>query len=129
MNNIILFDGECNFCNESIQFIMRREKNAHYQFASIQGDVGQELLKKFHVPENLDSLILVEDNKCYYKSSAALRICKHLKGGWSLLPSLLIIPTPLRDAFYDLVAKNRYKWFGNTENCEIPLAEKRKRFL
>jgi predicted DCC family thiol-disulfide oxidoreductase YuxK len=129
MNNIILFDGECNFCDHSVQFIIKRDKKAVYKFASIQSDAGQEILKKHSVPLNIDSIILVEDNKCYYKSTAALRICKNLNGGWKLFYRLLIVPKPLRDYFYSIVAKNRYKWFGKKDSCILPSPEIRKRFL
>lgn len=129
MNNIILFDGVCNFCNHSVQFIIKRDKKEIFKFASIQSNSGQEIVGNFHVSENIDSLILVEGNKCYFKSSAALRICKNLKGVWKLLYCLLIIPKPLRDYFYDFIAKNRYKWFGKKDNCMLPSPEIRNRFL
>ncbi|WP_404452205.1 thiol-disulfide oxidoreductase DCC family protein [Virgibacillus necropolis] len=129
MNNVILFDGECNFCDHSVQFIIKRDKKAIYKFASIQSDIGQKILKNFNVPENIDSLILVEGNKCYFKSSAALRICKNLKGGWKLLYCFLSIPKLVRDYFYDIIAKNRYKWFGKKDACMLPSPEMRNRFL
>ncbi|TLS35813.1 thiol-disulfide oxidoreductase DCC family protein [Pseudalkalibacillus caeni] len=129
MDNIILFDGECNFCDKSVQFIIKRDKKAIYKFGSIQSDEGQEILKKYRVPQGIDSLILVEGNKCYLKSSAALRICKNLQGAWKLLYGILIIPKPIRDIVYSFVAKNRYKWFGKKESCMLPSPEIRKRFL
>jgi len=129
MNNIVLFDGECNFCDHSVQFIINRDKEAIFKFTSLQSDVGQEITRKYQVPEHIDSIILVKDDKCYFKSAAALRICKHLSGGWKLFSVLSIIPKPIRDYFYDILAKNRYKWFGKKESCMIPLPEIRDRFL
>lgn len=129
VNNIILFDGECNFCNRSVQFIIKRDKRAIYKFASIQSDTGQELLNKHHVPTNIDSLILIENLSYYTKSSAALKICRHLNGGWKLLYGLLLAPKPLRDYAYSIIARNRYKWFGKKDACMLPSPEIRKRFL
>ncbi|WP_318508794.1 thiol-disulfide oxidoreductase DCC family protein [Bacillus sp. T3] len=129
MNNIILFDGLCNFCDHSVQFIIKRDNKAIYKFTSIQSDVGQKILQKYKVPTNVDSLILISNNKYYTKTSAALRICKNLKGGWQLLQCLLIVPKPIRDFFYTILSKNRYKWFGRKESCTIPSPELRKRFL
>lgn len=127
--NVILFDGECNFCDHSVQFIIKRDKKALYYFASIQSDTGEEILRKYRVPDDIDSFILVDGRKCFFKSSAALRVCKNLKGGWKLLYCLLIVPKPLRDYFYCVVAKNRYKWFGKKDSCMLPSADIRKRFL
>ncbi|WP_068676725.1 thiol-disulfide oxidoreductase DCC family protein [Oceanobacillus sp. Castelsardo] len=129
MKRIILFDGECNFCDYSVQFIIKRDPKGHFQFASLQSDIGKELLKKYNAPQAMDSFVLIEGNHCYFKSSAALRVCKHLKGAWKLLYFLLVVPSPLRDIFYELVAKNRYKWFGKKERCILPSVEERERFL
>jgi len=129
MNNLILFDGECNFCDHSVQFIIKHDKQALYRFASIQSNVGQEIIKKYHVPTNIDSLILLEKDRCYYKSSAALKICRNLKGGWKTLYGLLLVPKPIRDYLYTIVARNRYKWFGKKDACILPSPEIRKKFL
>ena len=129
MNNIILFDGLCNLCDRSVQFIIKRDRNALYKFTAIQSDTGQEIVTKHNVPPNIDSLILVENNRRYYQSSAALRIFRNLHGGWKLLYFLLIIPKPIRDYVYGIVAKNRYKWFGKKDHCLLPLPEIRNRFL
>lgn len=129
MNNIILFDGVCNFCDRSVQFIIKRDKKARYKFASIQSEIGQEIIRKYNVSAHIDSLILVENNRYYVRSSAALRICKHLSFGWRLFYILLIIPKSIRDYIYNFFAKNRYKWFGKKESCMLPSPEIRKRFL
>ncbi|WP_343750817.1 thiol-disulfide oxidoreductase DCC family protein [Lentibacillus halophilus] len=129
MNPIILFDGECHFCDRSVQFIIKRDKKAVYKFASIQSDVGQRILDKWDAPSDVDSLVYVSDCNYYVKSSAALRICKHLKGLWKLCFLLLVVPKPLRDPLYTVIAKNRYKWFGKKDNCSLPSPEMRDRFL
>ncbi|MFE8695720.1 thiol-disulfide oxidoreductase DCC family protein [Cytobacillus sp. FJAT-53684] len=124
-----MFDGECNFCDHSVQFIIKREKGALYKFAALQSEAGQALLKKYRVPSEIDSIVLLDGDRCYFRSSAALRICKNLKGGWQLLYGLLIMPKPIRDYFYRILAKNRYKWFGKKDSCMIPPPEIRDRFL
>ncbi|MCH1625372.1 thiol-disulfide oxidoreductase DCC family protein [Ferdinandcohnia quinoae] len=129
MNRIILFDGICNFCNSSVQFIIKRDSNENYQFASLQGEVGKDLLKKHGLKGDLSSVILIEGDRAYIKSNAALRICRNLSGLYPFLSIFLIIPSPIRDIFYDVIAKNRYKWFGKKESCMIPPAEVRGRFL
>ncbi|WP_139892425.1 MULTISPECIES: thiol-disulfide oxidoreductase DCC family protein [unclassified Bacillus (in: firmicutes)] len=128
---IVLFDGECNFCDKSVQFIIKRDPKGIFVFASLQSEAGQQLLKEYHVPEGIDSLILLEpDNHKYYmKSSAALRICKHLSGLWSMLYVFKLVPRTIRDRVYDLIARNRIKWFGSKDQCMLPSPEIRKRFL
>lgn len=129
MRRIILFDGVCNFCDSSVQFIIKRDPKRNYKFAPLQGDTGKKLLKEFGLSENLDSIVYIEGNQYYKKSAAALKICKNLKGAWRLFVVLKIIPIPIRDLFYDIIAKNRYKWFGKKDSCMIPSPEIRSRFL
>ncbi|HLR71457.1 MAG TPA: thiol-disulfide oxidoreductase DCC family protein [Pseudogracilibacillus sp.] len=129
MNNIVLFDGDCNFCNKSVQFIIKRDPNGLFKFASLQSEIGEQLLKQYNVTTHIDSIVLIDKNRAYVKSSAALRICKHLRGIWKLFYSFLIIPKPLRDIGYNLIAKYRYKWFGINHQCKIPTDEERSRFL
>lgn len=129
MHPVILFDGVCNFCDASVQFILERDPNEIFRFASLQSEAGQGLLKKYHVPEDVDSMILIESDKVYFKSSAALRISRHLQGTWKLLYILIIVPAPVRNVVYDIIARNRYKWFGKKESCMLPSPNVRKRFL
>jgi len=129
MERIILFDGECNFCDQSVQFIIKKDHRGHFKFASLQSEIGKKLLDNNNVPSDIDSFVLIEDNHGYYKSSAAIHVCKNLKGAWKLLYFLIIIPKPLRDFCYEIVAKNRYKWFGTKASCMVPSPEQRKRFL
>jgi len=129
MDRIVLFDGECNFCDHSVQFIIKRDPKGHFMFASIQSDIGKKLLNQFNVPEDINSFILIDKNKCYFKSTAALHMCKNLKGLWKIPYILLIVPRPIRDFFYGIIANNRYKWFGKRDSCILPSPEIRKRFL
>lgn len=126
---IILFDGVCNLCNHSVQFILKRDKDQHFKFASLQSETGKQLIEKYQIEPNMKSLVLIEENQYFLKSTAALRICRNLNGLWSILIILLIIPRPLRDALYTIIANNRYKWFGKSESCMLPTTELKERFL
>ncbi|MBB6444352.1 thiol-disulfide oxidoreductase DCC family protein [Bacillus benzoevorans] len=129
MNPIVLFDGDCHFCHSSVQFIIKRDSQELFYFASQQSEAGQELLKQYGVPEDIDSLVLIENGKAYIKSTAALRICRHLCSGWNFLYFFRCIPNPIRDAVYDFAAKNRYRWFSKKDSCPIPPDSIRTRFL
>ena len=135
MNNfngksIILFDGICNLCNSSVNFIIKHDKKKHYLFASLQSDAAKEILLHFKRKKiNLDSILLIEENAIYEKSTAALKISKHLSKGYHLLYSFIIIPLFIRDSVYTLISKNRYNWFGKKENCMLPSKEVKSRFL
>ncbi|KGR74444.1 thiol-disulfide oxidoreductase DCC family protein [Ureibacillus sinduriensis] len=126
--NIILFDGECHFCDASVQFIMKRDRRKYFKFASIQSDIGQRLLEEFNIPETIDSVVFIEGKKSYVKSTAALKICSRLDGMWRLFSPFLIIPKKFRDAIYDIVAKNRHKLSKKNE-CKIPTKDELERFL
>ncbi len=130
LNKIILFDGVCNFCNNSINFIIDHDKSATFQFASLQSEIGIQLLKRHKIDStNTDSIVLISNNQAYLKSTAALLIAKQLDGIWKLLSVFLIIPQFIRDNVYELIAKNRYKWFGKLEACRMPTPPMRTRFL
>lgn len=129
VKRIILFDGECNFCDKSVQFIIKRDPEAFFSFTSQQGEAGQKMIEKYHAPASINSIILIENDTYYLKSSAALRICRHLQGAWKLLFIFILVPYPIRDFFYNILAKNRYKWFGKKDQCTLPTPEMRKRFL
>lgn len=127
---VLLFDGVCNLCNGVVQFVIKRDPEAKFQFSSLQSNNGQQLLKKFQLPTtDFESFVLVEGDRYYRKSTAALRLAKKLGRGWQLLYAFIIIPAPLRDFIYNLVANNRYKIFGRTDECWIPTPELRARFL
>lgn len=127
---VVLFDGVCNFCNRSVNFILDRDVHRHFRFAALQSDAGQAVLRHFGLrTDDFDTAVLVEHGRAYTKSSAALRIARGLGGWWSLLALLLAIPPFLRDAAYDLLARNRYRWFGKADSCRMPTPEIRDRFL
>ena len=129
-HKIILFDGVCNLCNGAINFVIKRDKGNIFKFAALQSEIGQTLLSKFKIDTSkVDSIILIDGEKCYVKSSAALRISKHLSSGYPLLYGFLILPKFIRDAVYDYIARNRYKWFGKKESCMIPTPELKEKFL
>ena len=127
---IVLFDGVCNLCSSSVQFILKHDKKNQFLFGSLQGKAGQEYLKKFNLPvDALNSFMLVEDDKLYTCSSGALRMLRHLGNGWQLLYAFTIVPKFMRDGVYNIIAKNRYKWFGKKEECWIPTQELKAKFL
>ncbi|MBK0404788.1 thiol-disulfide oxidoreductase DCC family protein [Adhaeribacter sp. BT258] len=127
---IIFFDGVCNLCNGFVQFVIERDPEGYFQFASLQSEAAQPYLKKFQLDENaLSSVVLVENGKCYTQSSAALRILKKLSGGWPLLFAGILIPRFLRDGLYNFIARNRYRWFGKQESCWLPTPALKQRFL
>jgi predicted DCC family thiol-disulfide oxidoreductase YuxK len=127
---IILFDGVCNFCDNSINRIIRHDKKNHFRFAPLQSEIGKKLSREHGIDtEKTDSIILVENGKAYTRSGAILRISKHMNRLYPLMYGLLIVPAFIRDAVYDIVARNRYKWFGKKESCMIPTAEIRNKFI
>lgn len=128
MKYIILFDGDCHFCNQNIQFIIKRDPNVFFSFASLQSKVGKKLFSS-HLSTHVDSLILIEQDQVYTKSTAALRISKRLNGIWKLFYILILVPKPIRDFFYDIIAKNRLNWFGQAKTCLIPNQVNKQRFL
>lgn len=127
---VVLFDGVCNLCSSSVQFILKRDRKNQFLFGSLQGEYGQSVLRKYQLPVNeFNSFMLIEDNKLYTKSTGALRMLKHLGGGWSLLYVFIIVPKFIRDAVYNWIARNRYKWFGKKNECWLPRPEWKARFL
>ena len=126
---IVLFDGECNFCDASVQFILKRDPKGVFKFASLQSEVGQQLLKEYDVPNNMDSIVLIDSDGYYTKSTAALKIARQLTDFWKYVYIFIIVPKFVRDIVYNIIAKNRYKWFGKKEACMLPTAEQRDRFL
>ena len=129
-HHIILFDGVCNFCNFWVNYIINRDKNDTYQFAAMQSDSGQKLLQKFKLSTyDFDTFVLVVNDKFFTKSTAALMIIKNLKSIVKLLYPLIILPAPIRDFFYEWIAKNRYKFFGKRDVCRIPTEIEKRKFL
>ena len=127
---ILLFDGVCNLCEGTVKFVVKRDKKAVFNLSSLQSEAGTILLKEFGLPANyVNSFILIDKEKIYTHSSASLQMFKRLGGLWSLLYVFIIVPRPIRDWVYKLIAKNRYRWFGKKDACLIPSPELKKRFL
>lgn len=128
---VILFDGVCNFCNSTINFLIDRDKKGIFKFAALQSEPGREILKKHNITTltDFDSVILEKDGKLYQKSDAALEIARSMNGLWKLLYGFKILPKFIRDFVYDLVAKNRYRLMGKMDACRLPTPELRARFL
>ena len=127
---VILFDGVCNFCNYWVNFIIDLDKQNVFKFAALQSEKGEEFLDKYNLSKSdFDSFILIADKKVFKKSSAAFEIAKHLNGWPKILIPLSILPPTLTDLIYDLVAKNRYKFFGKKDSCRIPTKEEKSKFL
>jgi predicted DCC family thiol-disulfide oxidoreductase YuxK len=127
---IILFDGVCNFCNSSINFVIDHDSEKHFKFAPLQSDNGQDILRIFHKnTKDFDSIILLKNNRLYQKSEAVLEIVKHFSGFWKYLSVFRVFPIFFLNFFYDIIAKNRYRIFGKADSCRMPTAELRERFL
>ena len=128
--SILLFDGVCNLCNSSVQFIIDRDSEQIFQFASLQSDFAKQKLKQFELEnEYLDSIVLIDGEKVFTHSDAALEVLKKLGGGWQLFYVFKIIPATIRDVIYNWIAKNRYRWFGREESCRVPTPKLKERFL
>ena len=127
---IVLFDGVCNLCNSIVQFIIRHDKKERFLFASLQSEKSKEILSNFNFTQSdIETIILLEENKLYFVSTAALKIVRHLNFLCSLLYIFIIIPKPLRNYVYRIIAKNRYKWFGKKDSCMVPSHELKNRFI
>jgi predicted DCC family thiol-disulfide oxidoreductase YuxK len=128
-HKIILFDGVCNFCNRMVNFAIRNDKKAKLKFAALQSDAGQRLTKDFAIPPTADTIVFIEKGKAYTYANASIRICKYLDWPAKLLYAFIIVPSFISQPFYKWIARNRYKWFGKKEECMVPTAEVRERFI
>jgi len=127
---ILLYDGVCNICNASVQFVLANEKNTDIAFVSLQSEMGRSLLRTHNLPENYtESLIFIVKEKAYTHSDAALHIAEYLKAPYYFLKIGFLLPKVFRDYIYNYIAKNRYKWFGKNESCMLPDPNLRHRFL
>ncbi|HEX5657031.1 MAG TPA: DCC1-like thiol-disulfide oxidoreductase family protein [Polyangiales bacterium] len=129
MSALLLFDGVCNVCNAIVLFVVDRDPKEHFQFASLQSELGERTLREHGLPMDLNTVVLIEDGKAYVRSSAALRVARGLRWPWPALYTLMLIPRSLRDALYTSFASRRYKLFGKSEQCRIPTPELRRRML
>ena len=126
----ILFDGVCNLCNASVQFIIARDTAKRFRFASRESDTGRDLLKSHGLdPNRDDTIVLIQHNRVYLRSTAALHIARQLHWPWPLLFTLILIPRFLRDWAYNRIAANRYRWFGKSDTCPVPSDDLKDRFL
>src|SRR5687767_4708709 len=130
MGAIVLFDGVCNFCNATVNFVIEHDKAGYFKFAPLQSEIGEELVAKHGIDtKTTDSVIVVENDRAHTHSSAALRIAKQLDGIWSWTYAFIVVPKPIRDFAYKLFAKHRYRLFGRQDACMMPTPEIRARFL
>jgi predicted DCC family thiol-disulfide oxidoreductase YuxK len=129
MKAIVLFDGVCNFCSDSVNFIIRHDPENRFLFAPLQSDAGKELLDKYDVDMSTDSIVLIEKGQAFTRSTAALRIAKRMGGIWALAYVVIIVPRPIRDYLYDLFARYRYGLFGQKDECILPTPDVQARFL
>ena len=126
---IILFDGVCNYCNSMINFAIRNDKKGVLKFAVLQSDTGKQLKSKYSIPEEIDSVIFIENGKVFTYSDAAIRMSRYLRWPAKALYSLIIVPKFIRQPVYKWIARNRYRWFGKREECMIPTPDVKARFL
>lgn len=127
---VIFFDGVCNLCNASVQFVIAHDKKDQFKFTALQGDYAKEVLSKFNAdPQKLNTILLLQEGRLYTKSSAALRVAGKLNGLIPLLYVFLLVPKFIRDWFYDIIAKNRYQWWGRQESCWVPTPELKSKFI
>ncbi len=129
-HDILLFDGVCNLCNWATRFVIKRDPTGHFQFAALQSPAAKMIASERRVSLSYTrSVVLISGHQVYTKSSAALRVLKQLRGLWPCLSIFLVVPRPIRDLIYDFIAQNRYRWFGRRDQCMVPTAEIRARFL
>lgn len=127
---IVLFDGVCNFCNNSVRFIIERDSGKQFRFASLQSSYAVDLLEKYgEVPHKLNTIVLIQNGKIYKKSSAALQIAQQLDGLWPVMAVFKIVPPFIRNAVYDFIASQRYRWFGKLDSCPVPPPGIQDRFI
>ena len=127
---VVLFDGVCNLCNGWVDFIIARDPQAHFRFAALQSNAARPYLERCRLaPDFLQGIVLVEDERCHTRSTAALRVLRRLGAPWAVLYALIVVPRPLRDAVYDWFISHRYRWFGKRDRCRLPTAEEARRFL
>ena len=129
MERIVLFDGVCNFCNATVNWIIRHDREKRFKFAPLQSEFGQQQRAKFGISDDIDSIVLIDDGRVYTHSTAALGIARALGGIWSLGYAGIVLPRSVRDWFYKLFAANRYRMFGKKDVCMMPTPDVRERFV
>ena len=130
MNDVVIFDGLCNLCDHSVKFILNHEASQTLRFTPLQSPAGARLMREFGFdPDDAKTFVLIADGRPYVRSDAAIRISRYLSGAWKLLGVVRFIPQPIRDGLYNVVARNRYRWFGRFETCAVPTQELKARFI
>ena len=141
MAAVVLFDGVCNFCDASVNFVIEHDPEGYFKFAPLQSEAGKKLATEYGLASEtagvqpmddlipIDSVILIENGRAYTHSTGALRIARRLTGIWSMFYAFIVVPKPVRDFFYRLFAKYRYRVFGRKDQCMLPSPEVRARFL
>jgi predicted DCC family thiol-disulfide oxidoreductase YuxK len=129
-DNLVLFDGVCNLCNSTIQFVIRHDRRGVFKFTPIQSEIGRRIYHRYGLdPDRPESILLVTPNGILAKSDAALAIAHQFGGLWRGLSIFKIIPRGCRDCVYSFIARHRYRWFGKRESCMVPTEDLKKRFL
>lgn len=127
---VVLFDGICNLCHHTVQFIVLRDKKGVFRFASLQSTIGKQLIDQHQLSvDYLNTLVVIEGKRAYLRSDAVLKIAQRLGGWWSLAMIFWIVPRFIRDAVYNWVSRNRYRWWGKKEQCLLMTPDLRERFL
>jgi predicted DCC family thiol-disulfide oxidoreductase YuxK len=127
---VLLFDGVCNLCTGAVQFVVERDRHERIRFASLQSELGSVVRERLDLPpDELDTVVLVEDGGAYTRSAAVIRVCELLGGRYRLATLGWLLPRHIRDRLYDIVAEHRYGWFGRTDQCMVPTPELRSRFV
>lgn len=130
LDNLIIFDGVCNLCTKSVHFILRHESGQVLRFTPLQSSTGSSIMQELGLnPMDAETFVLLSDGNVFVRSDAAIRLSGYLRGGWRFLGLFRVIPRPIRDWAYGLIARNRYRWFGRYEHCMVPSAQIRDRFI
>jgi predicted DCC family thiol-disulfide oxidoreductase YuxK len=127
-NPLVLFDGVCNLCNGTVDFILKRDRKKQFRFVALQSETGEKIRKKLRFPQGIDSVILIHNGKVFYESEAALEIARLLPAPWKWAVVFNMVPVGWRNAVYRWIARNRYRWFGKKTECRVPSNEERKFF-
>lgn len=127
---IVLFDGVCNYCNDKINYVIKNDSQDIFRFVALQSETGQKIIKHLGIASSVDSIILYEPGYAYFiKSEAVFRIIKHLSSAIKLVLIFNFIPTTIKNIFYDIIAKNRYNWYGKKESCMMPTDDVKRKFI
>ena len=130
MDDVVIFDGVCNLCARSVRFILDHEADQTLRFMPLQSPAGTRLIRELGLdPNDAKTFVLIADGKAYVKSEAAIRLSRYFRGAWKPLGMIKIIPRPIRDWAYDVIAANRYRWFGRLDSCMVPTPDLKARFI